>query len=188
MSYNISPSLTSTQCYVPVWMGGESGEEWIHVYIWLSPLNYTALLIGYAAGAKLLQSCLTLCDPRDGSPPGSPVPGILQAKILERVAISFSNAWKWKVKVKSLSRVWLLATLWTTAYQVPTPIQNKKFKEKTRPSSVFLLVPPLFKTMDFIAFLNLKKKNKQVNCNKFDFPEQIIQQPNWSSNDNCSVL
>ena len=59
----------------------------------------------YAAAAKSLQSCPTLCDPRDGSPPGSTVPGILQAKTLEWVAISFSNAWKWKVKVKSLSRV-----------------------------------------------------------------------------------
>ena len=58
-----------------------------------------------AAAAKSLQLCPTLCDPRDGSPPGSPVPGILQARTLEWVAISFSNAWKWKVKVKSLSRV-----------------------------------------------------------------------------------
>ena len=55
----------------------------------------------------------------DGSPPGSPVPGILQARILEWVAISFSNAWKWKVKVKSLSHVQLLATPWTAAYQAP---------------------------------------------------------------------
>ena len=61
----------------------------------------------------------TLCDPIDGSPPGSPVPGILQARTLEWVAISFSNAWKWKVKVKSLSSVWLLATPWTAAYQAP---------------------------------------------------------------------
>ena len=72
-----------------------------------------------AAAAKLLQSCLTLCDPTDGSPLGSPVPGILQARTLERVAISFSNAWKWKVKVKSLSRVRLLGTPWTAAYQAP---------------------------------------------------------------------
>ena len=69
--------------------------------------------------AKSLQSCLTLCDPIDGSPPGSLVPGILQAKTLEWVAIAFSNAWKWKVKVKSLSRVRLLATPWTAAYQAP---------------------------------------------------------------------
>ena len=72
-----------------------------------------------AAAAKSLQSCPTLCDPRDSSPPGSPIPGILQARILEWVAISFSNAWKWKVKMKSLSRVWLLATPWTAAYQAP---------------------------------------------------------------------
>ena len=72
-----------------------------------------------AAAAKLLQSCPTLCDPIDGSPPGSPVPGILQARTLEWVAISFSNAWKWKVKVKSLSHVQLLATPWTVAYQAP---------------------------------------------------------------------
>ena len=72
-----------------------------------------------AAAAKLLQSCLTLCDPIDSSPPGSPVPGILQARTLEWVAISFSNAWKWKVKVKCLSRVGLLETPWTAAYQAP---------------------------------------------------------------------
>ena len=59
---------------------------------------------------KFLQSCLTLCDPIDGSPPGSPIPGILEARILEWVAISFSNVWKWKVKMKSLSHVRLLAT------------------------------------------------------------------------------
>ena len=72
-----------------------------------------------AAAAKSLQSCPTLCDPIGGSPPGFPVPGILQARILEWVAISFSNAWKWKVNVKSLSRVRLLATSWTAAYQAP---------------------------------------------------------------------
>ena len=72
-----------------------------------------------AAAAKSLQSRPTLCDPIDGSPPGSPVPGILQARALEWVAISFSNAWNWKVKVKSLSRVRLLVTPWTAAYQAP---------------------------------------------------------------------
>jgi len=72
-----------------------------------------------AAAAKSLQSCPTLCDPIDGSPPGSPIPGILQARTLEWVAISFCNAWKWKVKVKSLSRVWPSATPWTTPYQAP---------------------------------------------------------------------
>ena len=72
-----------------------------------------------AAAAKSIQSCPTLCDPIDGGPPGSPVPEILQARTLEWVAISFSNAWKWKVKVKSLGRVQLLATPWTAAYQAP---------------------------------------------------------------------
>ena len=71
------------------------------------------------ATAKSLQSCLTLCDPIDSSPPGSPVLGILQARTLEWVAISFSNAWKWKVKVNSLSRVRPSVTLWTAAYQAP---------------------------------------------------------------------
>ena len=75
--------------------------------------------VHYYAAAKSLQSYPTLCDPIDGSPPGSTVPGILQARVLEWVAISFSNAWKWKVKVKSLSRVQLLATPWTAAYQAP---------------------------------------------------------------------
>ena len=76
-------------------------------------------LYAAAAAAKSLQSCPTLCNPIDGSPPGFPVPGILQARTLEWVAISFSDAWKWKVKGKLLSRVWLLATPWTTAYQAP---------------------------------------------------------------------
>ena len=72
-----------------------------------------------AAAAELLQSFLTLCDPTDGSLLGSPIPGILQARTLEWVAISFSNAWKRKAKVKSLSRARLLATPWAAAYQAP---------------------------------------------------------------------
>ena len=75
-----------------------------------------------AAAAKSPQSCPTLCDHIDGSPPGSAIPGILQARTLEWVAIAFSNAWKWKVKVKSLSRVWFLATSWTAAHQAPPPM------------------------------------------------------------------
>ena len=75
--------------------------------------------IAAAAAAKLIQLCLTLCDPIDGSPPGSPVPGILQARALEWVSISFSNTWKLKVKVKLLSRVRLSVTPWTAAYQAP---------------------------------------------------------------------
>ena len=69
--------------------------------------------------AKSLQSCRTLCDPIDGSLPGSPIPGSLQARTLEWVSISFSIVWKWKVKVKSLSRDQLLVTPWTVAHQAP---------------------------------------------------------------------
>ena len=75
-----------------------------------------------AAAAKSLQSCPTLCDPIDGSPPSSPVPGMFQARILEWVAISFSNAWKWEVIGKLLSCVRLFATPWTAAYQAPSPM------------------------------------------------------------------
>ena len=87
-------------------------------------MNISAKLKGHsemlaAAAAKSLQSYPTLCDPIDGSPPGSSVPGILQERTLEWVAISFSKAWKWKVKVKSLSHVWLFTTPWTVAYQAP---------------------------------------------------------------------
>ena len=75
-----------------------------------------------AAAAKSLQSCPTLCDPIDGSPWGSPIPVVLQARTLEWVTISFSSSWKWKVKVKSLSRVWLLAAPWTADHQAPPSI------------------------------------------------------------------
>ena len=77
----------------------------------------------YVAAAKSLQSCPTLCDPIDGSPPGSAAPGILQARTLQWVAISFSSAWKWKVKVNLLSRVRLFETPWTAAYEAPPPMR-----------------------------------------------------------------
>ena len=91
-----------------------SPNHWItRKFPWHAFIGYHAV----AAAAKSLQSCPTLCDPRDGNPSGSPVPGILQARTLEWVASSFSNAWKWKVKVKMLSHVQLLVTPWTAAYQ-----------------------------------------------------------------------
>ena len=83
---------------------------------------FTPGVVHSAAAAKSRQSCPTLCDPMDGSPPGSPVPGTLQARTLEWVAMFFSNAWKWKVKVNSLSRVRLFATPWTAAYQAPPSV------------------------------------------------------------------
>ena len=100
-------------------------KEWLSLLFGTSPQSSLPLCrlnlpaAAAAAAAKSLQSCPTLCDPIGGSPPGSPIPGILQARTLEWVAISFPNAWKWKVKVKSLSRVQLLATPWTAAYQAP---------------------------------------------------------------------
>jgi len=92
--------------------------------IWKAQTNNNA-----AAAAKSLQSCPTLWDPIDGRPPGSTVPGILQARTLEWVAISFSNAWKWKVKGMSLSRVRLLATPWTAAYQAHPSISIYKLQK-----------------------------------------------------------
>ena len=92
------------------------------------------------AAAKSLQSCPTLCDPTDGSPPGSPVPGILQARALEWVDISFSNAWKRKVKVKLLSRVRPSATPWTAAYQAPPSMgfSRQEYWSRVPLSSQFL--------------------------------------------------
>ena len=105
--------------------------------------------------AKSLQSCPTLCDPIDGSPPGSPVPGIHQARTLEWVAISFSNAWKWKVKVKSLSCSQLLATPWTVAYQAPL---SMGFSRREYWSEVPLPSPMLvdIKAWLFSQFVRLK--------------------------------
>ena len=97
-----------------------------------------------AAAAKSLQSCTTLCDPIDGSPPGPAVLGILQARTLEWVAISSSNAWKWNVKVKSLSHVRLLVTPWTAAYQAPPSMgfsRQEYWSGLPRPPSVDLPYP-----------------------------------------------
>ena len=99
------------------WTCVSCAGRWI-LYHWAT----REALFHTATAAKSLQSCPTLWNSRDGSPPGSPIPGILQARTLEWVAISFSNAWKWKVKVKSLCRVRLLATPWTAAYQAPSPM------------------------------------------------------------------
>ena len=89
------------------------------IFFYWEIFGYWFCLLTAAAAAKSLQSCSTLCDPIDGSPPGSSVPGILQARTLEWVAISFSNVCKWKVKVKLLSDFWLFRTPWTAAYQAP---------------------------------------------------------------------
>ena len=98
----------------------------------------------WAAAAKSLQSCPTLCNPMDGSPPGSPIPEILQARTLEWVAISSSNAWKWKVKVKLLSHVRLVATPWTAAYQAPL---SMGFSRQEDWSGVPLLSPVIISSI-----------------------------------------
>ena len=104
------------------WDGLVASLTWC-TWVWINSRDgegqRTLACCSPAAAAKSLQSCPTLCDPIEGSPPGSPIPGILQPRTLEWVAISFSNAWKWKVKVKSLSCVQLLGTPWTAARQAP---------------------------------------------------------------------
>ena len=109
------------------------------------------------AAAKSLQSCPTLCNPTDGSPPGSPVPGILQARTLEWAAIS-SNAWKWKVKVKSLSRFRLFATPWNAAYQAPPSIgfsRQEYWSGVPLPSPLHPLASSKWKCLQFPAYLRL---------------------------------
>ena len=106
-----------------------------------------------AAAAKSLHSCPTLCNPIDGSPSGSTVPGIIQARTLEWVAISFSNAWKWKVKVKSLSRVLLFTTPWTAAYQVPPSMEFSR-------QEYWSGVPALIK--DFLFQVNVLKQQRHL--------------------------
>ena len=121
--------------------------------------KYSSLLnLFAAAAAKSLQSCPTLCDPMDGSPPGSTVPGILQARTLEWVAISLSNAWKWKVKVKSLGRVRLLVTPWTAAHQAP-PSMGFSGQEYWSgvPLPVYCLLILLFELIKLSLELNFKE-------------------------------
>ena len=126
--------------------GVAESQIWLttHACIWHEAMRRPfCLLVCFPwTHAKSLQSCPTLCNPIDGSPPGSPVPGILQARTLEWVAISFSNAWKWKVQVKLLSRVRLLATPWTAAYQAPLPME---FSRQEYWSGVPLPSPYMFR-------------------------------------------
>ena len=116
---NVLLCLSETE-HLQAWLSGKSICAERHLNGMTVLLRLEAWIkMQVAAAAKSLQSCPTLCDPTDGSPPGSPIPGILQARTLEWVAISFSSAWKWKVKVKSLSRVRPSATPCTAAFQAP---------------------------------------------------------------------
>ena len=114
---------------MPSSRGSSQPRDWTHIF-YVSCIGRWVLCHKHCLGSpvnthcphaasKSLQSCPTLCDPIDSSPPGSPIPGILKTRTLEWVAISFSNAWKWKVKVKSFSRIQLLEIPWTAAYQAP---------------------------------------------------------------------
>ena len=103
------------------------------------PYNIQCLLLLLSRFSRV-----RLCDPIDGSPPGSAVPGILQARTLEWVAISFSNAWKWKGKVKSLSHVWLSATPWTAAYQAPQSMRFSMQEYWSRVPLPSLSVPNIY--------------------------------------------
>ena len=140
----------------------------INIYVaidisFLTVNGFFSSILAAAAAAKSLQSCPILCDHIDGSPPGSAVPGILQARTLEWVAISFSNAWKWKVKVKSLSRVRPLATPWTAAYQAPP---SMGFSRQEYWSGVPLPSPHPYWQVD------IKKKGGKLNhCSCFTFWE-----------------
>ena len=152
-SYTLNPTLPSPpQQILYTWFCVKSGE-WGNMWntqdgskkgtweIYLADMDIWPIL---AKSAKSLQSCPTLCDHTDGSPPGSPLPGILQARTLEWAAISFSSAWKWEVKVKSLSCVWLLATPLTTAYQAPP---SMGFSRQEYWSGVPLPSPHIYTTM-----------------------------------------
>ena len=143
-----------------------------------------------ATAAKSLQSCLTLCDPIDSSPPGSPIPGILQARTLEWVAISFSNAWKWKVKVKSLSRVRLLATPWTIAHQAPLSMgfsRQEYWSGVPLPSPWQIWKPPnevkpyrLHIPLHYATILLLVTKSCLTLCNPMDYSPQVSSVPGIS--------
>jgi len=132
--------------------------------IWWFPVFTHANKI--AATAKSLQSCPTLCDPIDGSPPGSPIPGILQARILEWVAMSFSNVWKWKVKVKLLSCIRLLATPWTAAYQAPPSMgfsRQEYWSGVPLPSPIKLLWTFIYKPLLWTYYFIFLKRSLGVN-------------------------
>jgi len=134
------------------WVGGSKGRRYM----------YTT--------TKSLQSCLTLCDPIDCSPPGSRVPGILQARTLEWAAISFSNAWKWKVKVKSFSRVRPSVTPWTAAYQASP---SMGFSRQEYWSGVPLPSPRYMYTCGYGWFMLRFDRKQQNSVQQLSFNKKI---------------
>ena len=152
------------------------------VHFWIVPWSglyfsrsIAPFLSAAAATAKSLQSCPTLCYPIDGSPPDSPIPGILQARILEWVAISFSNAGKWKVKVRSPSHVRLLVTPWTAAYQAPP---SMGFSRQEYWSGLPLPSPNVRTETETIKFRGKHRQNTRWHKSKkilYDTPLRIMQ-------------
>ena len=142
--------------------------------------GFSAAAAAAAAAAKSLQSCPTLFDPRDGSPPGSPVPGILQARTLGWVAISFSNAWKGKVKVKSFSHVWLLVTPWTAAYQAPPSMGFSRQEYWSRvplPSPLRLLFLPQRSRRSLVS-MQLRRGKRGKHKQKVSPPDSLSSMSN----------
>ena len=152
----MSPGWSVSFCFI--FCNSESGVSfsWWQL-LWLP--DEKALSPYPLSAAKSLQSCLTLCDPLDGSPPGSTIPGILQARTQEWVAISFSNAWRWKVKVKLLSHVRLLSTPSIAAYQAPLSME---FSRKEYWSGV-----PLPSPFYEIITSNTSRKNGDIKTMQF---------------------
>ena len=137
----------------------------------------------YISAAKSLQSCPTLCDPMDGSPPGCPIPGILQARTLEWVAISFSYAWKWKGKVNSFSHVRLLATPWTAAHQVPL---SMGFSRQGSWSGVPLTSPSMYLVkLNIFAFRRMNLIKNHLNLYTIQWYDSVCLKNTHSS---CSLF
>ena len=179
-----SASVTFSYSFPPAW-----------------PLRYFS--VAAAAAAKSLQSCPTLWDPIDGSPPCSPIPGSLQARTLEWDAISFSNAWKWKAKVKLLSCVRLLATPWTAAYQAPPSMgfsRQEYWSGLPLPSPTSQLVTPFNKKSRFLtSFCNISSSTKLTRAtfrfeNSFhhSFPSMnsniCFSEASWKKNDSWHLI
>ena len=137
-----------------------------------------------AAAVKSLQLWPTVCDPIDGSPPGSAILGILQARTLGWVAISFSNAWKWKVKVKSLSHVWLFATRWTAAYQAPPSMgfsRQEYWSGLPLPSPEMSTVVQYFEHSLALPFLGIEMKTDLFQSCGYCWVFQICWHIEWST-------
>ena len=160
LSKSVARQLTVEVTRIHIWCDSENIWKVLRLVVPASTDSLCFSSLAATAATESLQSCPTLCDPIDGSPPGSPAPGILRARTLEWVAISFSNTWKWKVKVKSLSRVWLLATPWTAAHQAPPSMH---FSRQEYWSGVPLLLDTFKKKITKVTYTHdITSNNRMV--------------------------